>query len=184
MARKETITKQMILEGAFEILREDGIELVTARKLASKIGCSTQPIFRLYDGMEDLLKELYIKAKDYYDEFVKKHEAQSEIPFVAMAQTYVLFAKEEQNIFKLLFLSSDREHTIYEVVNGGENAYVMKELKKIPNLKMDKAEDIFTKIFIFMQGLASMTICGEFDVTEEETEAMFKEVISGFIKLM
>ena len=47
MARKETITKEDIIQAAFEILQEEGIEQVTARKLAAKANCSTQPIFRV-----------------------------------------------------------------------------------------------------------------------------------------
>lgn len=42
MARKETITKEDIMQAAFEILQEEGIEQVTARKLAAKANCSTQ----------------------------------------------------------------------------------------------------------------------------------------------
>ena len=45
MARKEQITKDKILETAFDLAKTDGIEYVTARKLAAQIGCSTQPIF-------------------------------------------------------------------------------------------------------------------------------------------
>jgi len=54
MARKETITIQMILDTAFAMTREEGFANVTARKVATKAGCSTQPIFRLYKNMEEL----------------------------------------------------------------------------------------------------------------------------------
>ena len=59
MARKETITKEDIIQAAFEILQEEGIEQVTARKLAAKANCSTQPIFRVYRNMEELTEELF-----------------------------------------------------------------------------------------------------------------------------
>ncbi|MBR6452039.1 MAG: TetR family transcriptional regulator, partial [Lachnospiraceae bacterium] len=63
MARKEQITKQIILDGAFRLLREQGISMVTARKLASFIGCSTEPFFRVYMNMEELVGDLFEKAK-------------------------------------------------------------------------------------------------------------------------
>ena len=56
MARKESITKQMIIDGAFELLKKEGVEAVTARKLAAHIGCSTQPIFRVYENMMSFLR--------------------------------------------------------------------------------------------------------------------------------
>ena len=47
MARKEMITIDKILDTAFAITKEKGISNVTARKVAAKAGCSTQPIFRV-----------------------------------------------------------------------------------------------------------------------------------------
>lgn len=62
MARKESITKEDILRAAFEILKEEGAGQVTARKLAAKANCSTQPIFRVYSNMEKLMEELFGQA--------------------------------------------------------------------------------------------------------------------------
>ena len=73
MARKESVTKSMILDTAVQLAKEEGIENVTARKLASKIGCSTQPIFRVYANMTELYADVYQKAielfADYYENF-------------------------------------------------------------------------------------------------------------------
>ena len=181
MARKETITKQMIIDGAFDLLRKEGIEAVTARKLAAHIGCSTQPLFRVYENMEELLAELFELARKEYENFCNESGNSYSTPFVALGMNYINFAKKEQNIFKLLFLSSDNNHTLYELINGNENAFVMKEVKKIPNLDMDKLETIFTKVFIFMHGMAGLTITGEFDLDDAQTESMLKEAILGFI---
>ena len=181
MARKESITKQMIIDGAFDLLKKDGVEAVTARKLAAHIGCSTQPIFRVYTNMDELLAELFEKARKYYEDFCNSNKKAYDTPFVSLGINYIRFAKQEQNIFRLLFLSGNKNHTLYELINGNENAFVMKEIKKIPNLNMDNVELIFTKVFIFMHGMAGMTITGEFDLTDKEAEDMLKDAIIGFI---
>ena len=69
MARKESVTKNMILETAVQLAKEEGIENVTARKLANKIGCSTQPIFRVYANMTELYTEVYQKAIDLFADY-------------------------------------------------------------------------------------------------------------------
>ena len=181
MARKESITRQMIIDGAFDLLKSDGVEAVTARKLAAHIGCSTQPIFRVYTNMDELLSELFEKARKYYEDFCNSNKNTYDTPFVSLGINYIRFAKQEQNIFRLLFLSGNKSHTLYELINGNENAFVMKEIKKIPNLHMDNVELIFTKVFIFMHGMAGMTITGEFDLTDKEAEDMLKDAIKGFI---
>ncbi|MBQ7480715.1 MAG: TetR/AcrR family transcriptional regulator [Lachnospiraceae bacterium] len=181
MARKESITKQMIIDGAFELLKKEGVEAVTARKLAAHIGCSTQPIFRVYENMDELLKELFERSRAYYEDFCNSNKNSYDTPFVSLGINYIRFAKQEQNLFKLLFLSGNKDHTLYELINGKENAFVMKEIKKIPNLNMDNVELIFTKVFIFMHGMAGMTITGEFDLSDKEAEDMLKDAIKGFI---
>lgn len=181
MARKESITKQMIIDGAFELLKKEGVEAVTARKLAAHIGCSTQPIFRVYENMDELLKELFERSRAYYEDFCNSNKNSYDTPFVSLGINYIRFAKQEQNLFKLLFLSGNKDHTLYELINGKENAFVMKEIKKIPNLNMDNVELIFTKVFIFMHGMTGMTITGEFDLSDKEAEDMLKDAIKGFI---
>jgi len=182
MARKEQISKQMILDGAFDLVREQGMEMLTARKLAAHIGCSTQPIFRVYSNMEELEGEVFVKAKAFYEEYCLKFPREEEMPFVDLGLCYISFAKEELNLFRLLFLTPhDEENTMYDLVNGAENGFVIRELRRIKNLDMNKAGDIFMKVFIFMHGMACMAICGELDLAKEEILPTLKETVAGFL---
>ena len=182
MARKEQITKQMILDGAFNLLREEGAEMLTARRLASHIGCSTQPIFRVYANMDELNKEVFAKAKAYYEDYCVSFKRESDIPFIDLAMCYIQFAKEDLNLFRLLFLSKhDEENTMYDLINGNENGFVIRELRRIKNLDMNKAGDIFMKIFVFMHGMACMAICGELDLSKEEVLPTLTDAIKGFL---
>ncbi len=183
MARKEQITKQMITEGAFQLLREQGSQMVTARKLAAYIGCSTQPVFRAYQNMEELNKELLNKAKEFYEEYCRNFKRESDVPFVDLGLCYIQFARDELNLFKLLFLSEhDEENTMYDLINGNEHGFVIRELRRIPDLDMNHAGVIFMKIFIFIHGMACMTTSGEFDLTNEEVIPMLTEVVENFKK--
>lgn len=182
MARKESVTKKIISDGAFELLREQGIEMLTARKLASHIGCSTQPIFRVYNGMEELSSEMFMKAFQYYEEFSSNFERVNATPFVDLALCYISFAKEEPNLFKLLFMTKhDEDITMYNLLNGKDSGFVIRELRRIPNLDMNNAEEIFMKVFVFMHGMACMVTNGEFDLSDEETADMLKAIITQFI---
>lgn len=182
MARKESVTKKIINDGAFELLREQGVEMLTARKLASHIGCSTQPIFRVYNGMDDLASEMFSRASEYYEDYCVNFESTSPVPFVDLALCYISFAKQEVNLFRLLFMTKHNEDvTMYSLLNGKNNAFVIKQLRRIPNLDMNDAEEIFMKIFVFMHGMACMVTNGEFDLSEEETRDMLVSVITQFI---
>ena len=67
MPRKEVITRDELLRNAFELAREEGVEEVTARKLANKAGCSTQPIFRAYRNMEEVLGEVMNQRVQFFE---------------------------------------------------------------------------------------------------------------------
>ena len=108
MARKESITKNDIINAAFAILQEEGIEQVTARKLAAKAGCSTQPIFRVYKNMEELAEDLFAKACDFFQEYYSGFRKQTVTPFVHLGNIYIKFAAEHKKLFAFIFLSENR----------------------------------------------------------------------------
>ena len=81
MARKISITKEMLIESAFDMTREEGLMQVTARRLATKTNCSTQPIFRVYSSMDQLYDEVYEKAIGFFAEFYQAYQGNSTVPF-------------------------------------------------------------------------------------------------------
>ena len=47
MPRSTTIAQEVIIEAAFELVRKEGFEVLSARNIAKQIGCSTQLIYLL-----------------------------------------------------------------------------------------------------------------------------------------
>jgi len=182
MARKEVITKEMILEGAFSMVRKSGLEAVTARKLAQEIGCSTQPIFRVYKNMEELYKELYHEARVFYEEFYEGNTLVDATPFVGLGLSYIRFSQKETNLFKLLFLTKhDEDQTMYDLINGSNHqGFVIREIRRIPDLNPDHAGSIFMKIFTFIHGMACMAVSGEFDLEQAEVIKMIQDAYYAF----
>ena len=105
MPRKETITKVAIVDAAFALCLEEGLSEVTARKLAAKAGCSTQPIFRVYKSMEDLHRDLFSKGVRFFSEYYDRFPRNCEVPFVDLGLAYISFAGKYPHIFRMLFLS-------------------------------------------------------------------------------
>lgn len=59
MPPKVKITKEMIIDAAFEIARSEGAENINARTVSKKLGCSTQPVMYHFKTIEEL-KKLYM----------------------------------------------------------------------------------------------------------------------------
>ena len=65
MARKVTISRDMILEAALKILISDGYAAVNIKTIASEIGCSTQPVVWHFENMDGLRQALSEYAGEY-----------------------------------------------------------------------------------------------------------------------
>ena len=147
MPRKETITKVAIVDAAFALCLEEGLSEVTARKLAAKAGCSTQPIFRVYKSMEDLHRDLFSKGVRFFSEYYDRFPRNCEVPFVDLGLAYISFAGKYPHIFRMLFLSENRfGKSFYEVLNG--NQAVMKEVTKASNAGCQNPQQLFMKMWI------------------------------------
>lgn len=48
------VSKEQIIDAAVEVLRDDGFSAITARSVAKKLGCSTQPIYFSFKNMDEL----------------------------------------------------------------------------------------------------------------------------------
>lgn len=180
MARKESVTMQKILQTAFEMTRAEGFENVTARKVAAQAGCSTQPIFRVYKNMEELCGAVYLKAIaffwDYYDLFPRI----SQIPFVNLGMAYIAFAREEKNLFKLIFLTEvEDKKSLYEVLNG-DKGNVLTEINKAGAAGCADAQAMFMRMWLFIHGAACMSLTGDYDLSDPETKKLLEqEYVNG-----
>lgn len=176
MARREKIHKDFLVDTAFILAKQEGFENVTARKLAAKAGCSTQPIFRLYENMDDLLAEVYERAVEFYDTFYEECTKMNPEPFVDLGLAYIKFADQEKYLFKLLFMGDKKSYakSLYDILNGTKS-YVSTEFTKAKKEGVSSAQDLFTKLWIFIHGIACMTVTGDYDLDQDQTLNLLRE---------
>lgn len=183
MARKETITKDEILNAAFQMTRQNGFAQVSARTLAAKAGCSTQPIFRVYKNMEELGDDLYGKAIAFYNDYYANFPKTSDTPFVNMGLAYIRFAQDEQQLFKLLFMSENRHgKSLYDLLNG-ENGFVVKEINSAKVFGCKDPGGMFMRMWIFIHGSACMSLTGDYDLQEADTVKLLEESYKAFLNV-
>ena len=68
MPPRAKITKEMVIDAAFEVAREAGAENINARTVAKKLNCSTQPVMYHFATIEELKEAAYAKADGYHSE--------------------------------------------------------------------------------------------------------------------
>ena len=103
MPAQTVFNQDVILEEAFRIVRTEGIQGLSARKIAQHLGCSTQPVYSAFGSMQKLQDRVLQKAKSYVVEYLLM-EQPDEDPFFAMGMQYFRFSREEKALFKWLLL--------------------------------------------------------------------------------
>ncbi|MCM1536707.1 MAG: TetR/AcrR family transcriptional regulator [Clostridium sp.] len=184
MARKETITGDNILDTAFAMVKEEGMAGMTARRLAARAGCSTQPIFRLYRNMGELWQAVYEKSAAFFLEYYNKYPPKGKAPFVRLGMAYIAFAREEKHLFELLFLLADApegsvKKSIYELLNG-DKGNVVYEINLAKSQGCPNPSELFMKMWIFIHGSACMTLTGDYDLLDEETMELLEQSYAAF----
>lgn len=181
MARKAIVNKEMILDGAFRLVKEKGAQELTARKLAEEIGCSTQPIFRIYENMKELEDELFDKAANYYSEYYMSFAKTEKTPFVNLGLAYIAFAKNNEKLFRLLFVDEGAKgKSMYDLINGENQGFVIAEIKKAEGISPQKASQLFMLIWTFIHGMACMVLADDFDLEDAEAVEMLENAYKAF----
>lgn len=180
MPRKESITKKEIAQAAFRMARSEGVGEVTARKLAAAAGCSTQPIFRVYAGMEEVQADVLEQAIAFFEEFYSNYPKSQAVPFVNLGLAYISFAQKEKNLFRAMFLNEARNgKSLYELLNG-TRGNVLQEIGKAKAEGCKDPQGLFMKMWIFIHGAACMAITGDYDLGITETVGQLVDAYRAF----
>lgn len=180
MPRKNMFTREQIVSSALELVREQGMEALTARGLGEKLGASSKPIFSWFRSMEQVQAAVMEAADQVYQTYLKSGMQEGKYPpFKAAGMAYIRFAKEEKQLFRLLFMR-DRSHEPHQDKEGAEVAALMTELvQKNAGLNEQSARMLYLENWIYVHGIASMIATGYLEFDEADISVMMTDVYRG-----
>lgn len=103
MPPKKQITSDQIIEKAYELVKQNGCECLTARTLAKELNCSTQPIYQSFEDMNTLKATLAKKASVRMLQYIESNTDVNQPAVLSKILGYVQFANEEKYLFQLMF---------------------------------------------------------------------------------
>lgn len=184
MPPKAKISKDMILSTVLDITRQTGFETVNARSIANRLQCSTRPIFTCYENMEQLKSEFLDFAFAFYEQYVSDYrDSVNAAPCLILPLSYVAFAQEETNLFKLLFIQDiDLDMTeakdFYKEVGNEDKA---KEFSHTIGIDLERAKVLYLDLFLYAHGIAVLTATGKVSFHRNSVEKMLTNFLSAFI---
>ncbi len=151
------VTKEMIIDAAFEIAREMGAENITARTVSQKLGCSTQPVLYHFKTIEDVRIAAHKKAGEFHISYVTNLSGKYERPMLEVGMRYIQFAVEEKNLFRFLYHSNYYTGvSLSDWLTGKIFDSLFPILRRQANVDEQQAYSIFSQIVLVTHGIASL----------------------------
>ena len=172
MAPRNKFTREEMIMGALNVVRKRGSASLTARAVAEELGVSTQPIFTCFGTMDELKSEVRDAAEGIYKSYVAEG-LKNRVPFFGFGMQYMRFAKEESELYRLLFLTG----------NGGaieamesSKELILDSLMEFYKMNHDEAERFYRDMWLIVNSLAALVVTGSCPYDDE----MIGKILTGF----
>jgi len=178
MPRDFLFTKDEIIKAALDLTGEKGFGSVSARALGEKLGTSSRPVFSHFNNMEEVQQAIIKAANDLYQTYRKEEmESGKYVPYKASGMAYIRFAKEEKELFKLLFMRDRSQETIKE--NPEEMDVLIGLISKQVNINKEEARLFYLEMWAFTHGIASMIATNYLDFDESFVSQVLTDGYEG-----
>jgi len=157
MPPRTKFTKEAIIDAAFDIAKTEGMDSISVRKVADKLGSSIAPIYVNFTDVEELKQAVLVKLHDIAQQMLKTQYSVD--PFLNIGIASIKFAREYPVLFNDLILNSKR---YLNSVQPPKTNMVqqMQESTSLKDFSGEELAGILFKMQVFQLGLSVMDVNG------------------------
>lgn len=182
MPPKAKITKEMIVNAAFDIARTEGADSINARSVAKMLNVSTQPVMYCFSTVSEIKKAAYEKADKFHSEYIVDIPENAGNPMLEIGLNYIRFAAVEKPLFRFLFQSDGfPKNNLAGLINAEELAPVLSVLGQSTGVGEKQAKDIFLSVFLTVHGYASLLANNSMEYDENAAALLLKKAMEGAV---
>jgi len=187
VTQKVSFSRDAIVEAAVELTRENGWASVTARSIATRIGSSTMPIYSTTSSMREIEIEVRRAAEAKLLQYQRRVFTGDLAGDKAIG--YVVFAREEKNLFRFLYVDRPTSGTpVSEADESGATNTTFEALTAtdaLPTLAKQAAVALhdprILKSWIFTHGLAMLIGSGVIALSDERIAELLQEAGTALV---
>lgn len=174
MPARRKIQKEDIIQESVSIVAKEGINALNARKIAKKLGCSTQSLFYIYENMDDLKKDVMNEIVKIFDIEVLKSET-GQLEYKDIGINYIRFAKEEPELFKIMFNRKINEGAFDFIDLTGSAKTILETISKQTGMSNEDAKQFHLRMWLYVNGIASLAANQTVEFNDEEIAELLKD---------
>ncbi|MBR1423567.1 MAG: TetR/AcrR family transcriptional regulator [Ruminococcus sp.] len=182
MPPKPKITKDMIIEAGFDIVRKEGEQSLNVRRVAAELGCSTQPVMYHFSTVNELKSAVYEYADNFHTEYILTPDDSIEDKFLSIGIKYIRFAFENKHLFRFIFQSDHFQNMgLRDLIYSDYSLPVINPLCEKTRLSENQARDVFGSLFICAHGAADLLANNSLEYDEEYFKRLLKNTLNGLV---
>ncbi|MFD2693644.1 TetR/AcrR family transcriptional regulator [Sporolactobacillus shoreicorticis] len=174
------INKKDILSAAVKLVRTGGMESLNARSLARSLNCSTKPLFRIYQNMNDLKEDVIEELNNYYNSYMEGRMSQQN-RLLTQSIAYIEFARQEKHIFNTLFMDKTcAGKSIDDILRAEWNQPSILNAKNVTGLNMEQTRCLFRDVWLYSHGIATQIVANAVDLPYEKVVELMNNAFQRF----
>ena len=182
MPPKAKYTKEQIVEVAYQMVRQQGKDSLTARGIAAALETSTAPIFTVFHSIDELQQCVFEKAAERYRAYIQEGLSQP-MGFKGSGLKYIQFAKDEPELFKLLCMQEDsRGVTHFLPEREPHTPQILQTITDNYGLQSEQARQLYNHLSIYTHGLAVLYANKQCIFTMEDVSRLLSQLYRALRK--
>lgn len=174
------------MEAAARVLATEGRGAVTARRLASEVGASTQALYSRFDGMDDLFAEVWREGFRRFGQALDAPRRTKDpvADWMVQGWAYRDFARRDQHLYRVMFGDGLYAFKVGDRADAeAASATFLSLLRRIEScVAADRWEvsDVFTAgevVWGATHGHASIELSGYYDALGRDARDTYAEVL-------
>lgn len=186
MPPKPKFTREEIAAAALEIVKESGVDALTARNLGDRLGTSSRPIFTAFKNMSEVKWAARELALREFEAYIGDFSGYTPT-FKRIGMLMVNYAIREPELYKLLFMQEHAEGQSFEDTIrdlGAMTDICVSLIQRDYALSPNEARALFEQMWVHTFGIGALCAMKVCDFTEEEIARVLGQVFSGLVMMI
>jgi AcrR family transcriptional regulator len=179
--------RRMIVDVAMDLLRRRGIEQVTMRRVAHRLGVGAMTLYTYVNGQDELRRELTRRGFQMIHESCERSGKAHELDggWIEGARAYLDFARHNPNLYEVMFsIPLSRTPADEEIFDAGFQPLI--DLVKMRLMRKGMSESRVDELahrqaavyWVGLHGLATLAIAGRLDCPECNADDLLVDLLA------
>lgn len=157
MPPKVSFTKKNLIVHGVQVIRDEGLGGLSARRLAQQAGSSVAPIYRAFKSMDELTVDVLRRVSSMALEYMQVPH--TERHFLNIGMGFAIFARDEKALFRALLFENTEHRYLVDELFAEMRTSMRKDprFEEMPNVPL---QDLLFKMWTFTIGLSAQYCFG------------------------